>query len=116
MEPRKRARYCKSMESPEIVEILMKDESDEELEEVNELIEGSQNASSSASFPPHSPPSPSSDEEEIEIEFRHRTGTDTAGIHDFTGLPHGIKQSAVPNISPECLHLQYFLFSSGRFL
>ena len=86
------------MESPEIVEILMEDESDEELEELNELIEGSENASPSS--PPHSPPSPSSDEE-IEIEFRHRTGTDTAGIHDFTGLPHGIKQSAVPNISPE---------------
>ena len=100
------------MESPEIVEILMEDESDE-LEELNKLIEGSQNASSSASS---LPPPPSSDEEEIEIEFRHRRETDTAGIHDFTGLPNGIKQSAVPNISPECLHLQYFLFSSGRFL
>jgi len=101
MEPRKRARYSKSMESLEIVEILMEDESDEELEELNKLIEGSQNASFSASSTPQSPTPPSSDEEEIEIEFRHRTGTDTAGIHDFTGLQHGIKQSAVPNISPE---------------
>jgi len=111
METQKRARYSKSMESPEIVEILMEDESDEELEELNELIEGSQNASPSVSSPPHSPPSPSSDEEEIEIEFRHRTGTDTAGIHDFTGLPHGIKQSAVPNISPESSPFTiFFLF------
>ena len=78
MEPPKRARYSKSMESPEIVEILMEDESDEELEELNEVIEGSQNASSSVSSPP---PPPSSDEEEIEIEFRHRRGTDTASIH-----------------------------------
>ena len=55
------------MESPEIVEILMEDESDEESEELNEVIESSQNASSSVSSPP---PPPSSDEEEIEIEFR----------------------------------------------
>ena len=96
MEPRKRATYSKSMESPEIVEILMEDESEEELEELNKLIEGSQNASSSAS-----PPPPSSDEMEIEIEFRHRRETDSASIHDVTGLPNGIKQSAVPNISPE---------------
>jgi hypothetical protein len=41
MEPRKRASYSKSIELPEIEEILMKDESDEELEELNELIEGS---------------------------------------------------------------------------
>ena len=83
MELPKRARYSKSMESPEIVEILMEDESDEELEELNEVIEGSQNASSSASSPPppNSPPPPSSDEEEIEIEFRHRRETDTASIH-----------------------------------
>jgi len=93
MELRKRARYSKSMESPEIVEILMEDESDEELEELNELIEGSQNASSSASPPPSS-----SNKVEIEIEFCHRRETDTASIHDFTGLPHGIKHSAVPNI------------------
>jgi len=92
----------------------MEDESDEELEELNELIEGSQNASSSsASSPPHS----SSDEEEIEIEFHHRTETDTASIHDFTGLPNGIKKSAVPNISPESSPLTiFFFFSSGRFL
>ena len=112
MEPRKRARYSKSMESPETVEILMEDESDEELEELIELIEGSQNASSS---PPPSPTPSSSDEEEIEIEFHHRRGTDTAGIHDFTGLPHGIKQSAVPNISPESSPFTIFFFS-GRFL
>ena len=92
MEPPKQVRYSKSMESLEIVEILMEDDSDEEL---NELVEGSQNASSS------SPPPPSSDEEEIEIEFHHRRETDTASIHDFTRLPNGIKQSTVPNISPE---------------
>jgi len=110
MEPQKRARYSKSMESPEIVEILMEDESDEELEEMNELIEGSQNASSS-------PPPSSSDEEEIEIEFRHRRGTDTAGTHDFTGLPHGIKQSAVSNISPESSPFTiFFLFFWQIFL
>jgi hypothetical protein len=45
-------------------------------------------------------PAPSSDEEEIEIEFRHRRETDTASIHDFTGLTNGISQSAVPYISP----------------
>ena len=101
MEPRKRARYSKSMELPEIVEILMEDESDEELEELNELIEGRQNASSSARPSPPPPPPPSSDEEEIEIEFRNRKGTDTANIHDFTGLPNGIKKSAAPNISVE---------------
>ena len=91
MEPRKRARYSKSMELPEIVEILMEDESDKELEELNELIEGSQNASSSArSSPPPPPHSPSSsDEEEIEIEFCHRRETDTASIHDFTGTGSG---------------------------
>jgi len=82
------------MESLEIVEILMEDESDKELKELNKLTEGSQNASSS-------PPPSSSDEEKIEIEFRHRRETDTASIHDFTGLPNGIKQSAAPNISPE---------------
>jgi hypothetical protein len=78
MEPPKRARYSKSMESPEIVEILMEDDSDEELQKLNEPIEGSQN---------DSPPPPSSDEE-VEIEFRHRRGTDTASIHEFTGLPN----------------------------
>ena len=98
MEPQKRARYPKSMESLEIVEILMEHE---ELEEMNELIEGSQNASSSGSSSSPSPPPSSSDEEEREIEFRHRRVTDTASIHDFTGLPNGIKQSALPNISPE---------------
>jgi len=56
-------------------------------------FKGSWNASS--------PPPPSSDEEEIEIEFSHRRERDSASIHDFTGLPNGIKQSAVPNISPE---------------
>jgi len=79
----------------------MEDESDEELEELNELIEGSQNASSPASSSYSSPPPPSSDEEETEIEFRGRRETDTANIHDFTGLPNGVKQSAAPNISPE---------------
>jgi len=102
------------MELPEIVEILMEDESDEELEELNELIEGSQNASSSASSLPPPPPPPhssTSDEEEIEIEFRDRRETDTANIHDFTGLPNGIKQSAAPNISPESSPFTiYFLF------
>jgi len=82
------------MESPEIVEILMGDESDE-FKELNELTEGNQNASSVSSHPP------SSNEEETEIEFRHRRETDTASIHDFTGLPIGIKKSAAPNISPE---------------
>ena len=88
----------------------MEDESDEELEELNKVSEGSQNASSSASSspPPPSPPPPSSDEEEIEIEFRHRRETDTASIHGFTGLPHGIKQSAVPNISTESSPLTIF--------
>jgi len=91
------------MKSPEIVNILMKDESDEELEELNKLIKGSQNASS--------PPPPSSDEEEIEIEFSHRRETDTASIHDFSGLPNGIKQSAVPNISPESSPFTIFFLS-----
>ena len=109
MEPQKRARYSKSMELPEIVEILMEDESDEELEELNELTEGSQNASSSASS--SSPPPPSSDEEEIEIEFRNRRGTDSANIHDFTGLPNGIKQSAAPNISHESSPFTIFFLS-----
>jgi len=99
------------MELQEIVEILMEDESDEELEELNELIEGSENASSciSSSRPP--PPS-SSDKEEIEIEFCHRSVTDTANIHDFTGLPNLIKQSAAPNIiSPESSPFTiFFLF------
>jgi len=108
MEPRKRGRNSKSIELPEIVEILMEDESDEELEELNELIEGSQNASSSASS---SSPPPSSDEEVIEIEFRDRRETVTASIHDFTGLPNGIKQSAAPNISPESSPFTiFFLF------
>jgi hypothetical protein len=75
------------------------------LEELNELIEGSQNASS------FSPPPPSSDEEEIEIEFRHRREIDTVSIHDFTGLPNGIKQSAAPSISPESSPFAiFFLF------
>jgi len=100
MEPQKQARYSKSMESPEIVEILMEDEPDKELEELNELIEGSQNASSSST-----PPPPPSDEEEIEIQFHHRRETDTASIHDFTGLPNGVKQSAVRNTSPDTDHL-----------
>ena len=64
------------MELPEIVEILMEDESGEELEELIKLIEGSQNAFSfappSSSPPPPSPSPSSSDEEKIEIEFRHR--------------------------------------------
>jgi len=123
MEPRKRVRYSKSMELPEIEEILMEDESDKELEELNKLIEGSQNASSpasSSSSPPHPPPPsssppPSSDEEEIEIEFRDRREIDTANIHDFTGLPNGVKQSAAPNISPEFTPFTIFFFS-GRFL
>jgi hypothetical protein len=111
MEPPKRARYSKSIESPEIVEILMEDESDEELKELNKLTEGSQNASSSSSSPS------SSDEEEIEIEFCHRRGTGTGNIHDFTGIPNGIKQSAAPSISPESSPFTiFFLFSSSRFL
>ena len=102
------------MESPEIVEILMEDDSDEELEELNKLIEGSQNTSSSASS---SPPPSSSYEEEIEIEFCHRRETDTAIIHDFTGLPNDIKQSAVPYISPESSPFTiFFLFFQQIFV
>jgi hypothetical protein len=104
MEPQKRARYSKSTESPEIVEILMENDSDEELEELNELIEGSQNVSS----PPPPPPPPSSDEEEIEIEFHHRRGTDTTSIHEFTGVQNGISQSAIHNILPETSPLTIF--------
>jgi len=82
---------------------------------MNELIEGSQNASSSASS--SSSPPPSSDEEEIEIEFHHRRETDTASINDFTGLPNGIKQSAVPNISPESSPFTiFFLFFQQIFV
>ena len=92
----------------------MEDESDEELEELNELVEGSENASSCASS--SSPPPSSSGEEEIEIEFCHRRITDTANIHDFTGLPNGIKQSAAPNISTESSPFTIFFFSSSRFL
>jgi len=63
-------------------------------------------SSSSSSSPP-----PPSDEDEIEIEFRDRRETDTANIHDFTGLPNGIKQSAAPNISPESSPFTiFFLF------
>jgi len=118
MEPRKQARYSKSMETPEIVEILMEDESDEELEEVNKLSDGSHNASSAASFSSSSrpPPPPSSDEEEIEIEFHHRRETDTACIHDFTDS-HTVSSNQLFLLSPlNPLHLQYFFFSSGRFL
>jgi hypothetical protein len=111
MEPQKRVRYSKLMELPEIEEILMEDESDEELEELNKLIEGTQNASSPASS--HLPPS--SDEEEKQIEFRGRRETDTAYIHDYTGLPNGVKLSAAPNISPEATSFT-ILFSSGTFL
>ena len=107
MEPPKQVRYSKSMESLETVETLIEGGSDEELEELNELIEGSQNASSSS---PPSPPPPSSDEEEIEIEFCHRRETDTDSIHDFTGLPNGITQSAVPIISPESSPFTIFFF------
>jgi hypothetical protein len=96
------------MESPEIMEILMKDDSDEELEELNELIEGSQNVSSP-------PPSPS-DEEEVEIEFRHRRGTDTASIHEFTGLQIVSVNQLFPISHLKPLHLQSFFFSSVRFL
>jgi hypothetical protein len=102
------------MELLEIVEILMEEESDEELKELNELIEGSQNASSASSFPP---PPPSSDEEEIEIEFCCRRETDTASIHDFTGLPNDIKQSAAPNISHESPPFTiFFLFFRQSFV
>jgi hypothetical protein len=38
METRKRVRYSKSLELPEMMEILMEDESDEELEELNQVI------------------------------------------------------------------------------
>jgi hypothetical protein len=51
----------------------------------------------------------SSDEEEMEIEFRHRRQTDTASMHGFTGPPYGIKQSAAPNISPESSPFTIFL-------
>ena len=125
MEPRKRVRYSKSMKLPEIEEILMEDESDEELEELNELTEGSQNASSPASSspppphphppPPSSSPPPSSDEEEIEIEFCDRRETETANIHDFTGLPNGVEQSAAPNISPESTPFTIFFFLPADF-
>jgi len=47
----------------------------------------------------------------ILLEFRDRRETDTANIHDFTGLPNGVKQSAVPNISPESTPFTiFFLF------
>ena len=109
MEPQKRERYSKSMELPEIVEILMEDESDEELEELNKLTEGSQNASSS-------PPPSSSDEEEIEIEFRHRRETDAVSIHDSldSQMASSNQLLLISHLNP--LHLQYFFFSSGRFL
>jgi len=77
------------------------------------ILQGCDPLFSSSSFAP--PPS-SSDEEEIEIEFCHRRETDTASIHDFTGLPNGIKQSTAPNISPESPPFTIFCFSSGRVL
>jgi hypothetical protein len=106
------------MESEEIVEILMEDESDKELEDPNELIESSQNASSSSSpSPPPSPPPSSSDEEEMEIEFCRRRPTDTASIHDFTGPPDNVKQSAAPIISPESSPFTiFFLFFQQIFV
>ena len=109
MEPQKRARYSKSLELPDIVEILMEDESGKELEELHEFVEGSQNSSSSASSS-SSPPPPSSDEEEIKIEFHYRRETDSANIHDFTGLPNSIKLSAAPNISPESSPFTIYFF------
>ena len=118
MEPQKRARYSISLELPEIVEILMEDESDEELEELNVLIEGSQNAaSSSASSSSSSPPPPSSSgEKEIEIEFRHRRETDllVSMISLDTQTASSNQLLLISHLNP--LHLQYFFFSSGRFL
>ena len=107
MEPPKQVRYSKSMESLEIVEILMEDDSDEEL---NELVEGSQNASSS------SPPPPSSDEEEIEIEFHHRREKilPVSMISLDSQMVSSNQLFLISHLNP--LHLQNFFFSSDRFL
>jgi hypothetical protein len=74
---------------------LIEDESGEELEEINKLI------LKAIRILLLLPPPSSSDEQKIEIEFCHRRETDTASIHDFTGLPNGIQQSAAPSISSE---------------
>jgi len=107
------------MESPEIVEILMEDESGAELEELNELIEGSQNASSSASSfspPSPSPPPPFSDEEEIEIEIRieEKQILPVSMISLDSQMVSSNQLLLVSHLNP--LHLQYFFFSSARFL
>jgi len=48
MESHKRAKYSKSLDSDEIEEVLMDEESDEELEDRDEVVESSPHSSSSS--------------------------------------------------------------------
>ena len=103
MEARKRARFSsKRIESDEIEEILMEEESDEELDELNELIYSPEHVSST-----------SDETEEVEVRFRVRRPGDSPNVIDFTGPQSGINKTAAPNIttdsSPFSIFILFFL-------
>jgi len=82
MEPHKRAKYSKSLNSDKIEEILINEESDEELEDRDKVVEPRVQSSSSSED--------EGDAEETEILFwATRTG-DSSNFLNFIGPPNGI--------------------------
>jgi hypothetical protein len=106
MEAKKRIKYSKQLETDEIEEIMMEEESDEESEEINDSIDPHENVSSSSS----SSEDEDDDNEELEMQFRVRRPGDSANILDFTGPPNGINRTAAPNINATSSTLSIFIF------
>ena len=91
MEPHKRAKYSKSHDADEIVEVLMDKDSDEELEERDEVMKPRVQSSSSSE----------DDTEDIELTFRATRAVDSSYVFDFTGPPNDVNRLAASDINAE---------------
>ena len=92
MEPHKRAKYSKSLDPDEIVEVLMDEDSDEELEDRDEVMEPHVQSSSSEK---------EDDPEETEVAFWTTRAGESSNFLNFTGPPSGVNRSAASDINAE---------------
>ena len=100
MEPHKRAKYSKSLDTDEIEKVLMDENSDEELEERDEMMEPRIQSSSS---------SEDDDTEELEVTFWATRAGDLLHVFDFTGPLIGVNRSAASDINAESSPFSIFI-------
>jgi len=101
MECHKRAKYSKSLDSDEIVEVVMDEESDEELEDRNKVVEPCVQYSSSSED--------EGDAGETKVAFRATRVGDSSNFLNFTGPPNGVNRSAASDINAESSPFSIFI-------